>query len=137
MDDFYTPNVLTDTYKFSPSGTYFAPAEGDYNTYTEYIKGLPLIAQPEVFGLHENADITKDLQETNLLLNSLMMTQSGTSVAAGGKSATQIVDEVANGKEDLRLYLCSVSRFILSVLSLLIVSLTFLSHTHTLFLQRS
>ena len=31
---------------------------------------------PQVFGLHENADITKDLKETNQLLESVLLTQS-------------------------------------------------------------
>ena len=30
----------------------------------------------QVFGLHENADITKDLKETNQLLESVLLTQS-------------------------------------------------------------
>lgn len=52
-------------WRFSPSGTYYSPKEGPYQSYIDYIRSLPLIPHPEVYGLHENADITKDNQETN------------------------------------------------------------------------
>lgn len=83
-----------DSYKLSPSGIYFAPKMTSFDGYLEYINSLPLIAQPEVFGLHENADITKDLQETNQLLDSLMLTQSR-DASGGGKSFEDTIREVA------------------------------------------
>ena len=62
---FYTREIVEDeSYTFSPSGTYYAPQHGTYQSYIDYIRSLPLIPEPEVFGLHENADITKDNQET-------------------------------------------------------------------------
>ena len=51
-------------FRFSPGGLYYAPDHGEYQSYVDYIRSLPLIPHPEVFGLHENADITKDQQET-------------------------------------------------------------------------
>ena len=51
--------------RFSQSGTYYCPTHGPYETYLEYVRSLPLNPHPEVFGLHENADITKDQKETN------------------------------------------------------------------------
>lgn len=53
--------------RFSPSGMYYAPEHGEYQSYVEYMKSLPITPNPEVFGLHDNADITKDNQETSLV----------------------------------------------------------------------
>lgn len=56
--------------------------------YVEYIRGLPICSDPCVFGLHSNADITKDNQETNQLLEGVLLTlprQSG-----GGAKSPQV-----------------------------------------------
>ena len=82
-------------HRFSPSGLYFAPPHGDYQEYIDYLRSLPLIPHPEVFGLHENADITKDQQETQQLFDGILLTlprQTG----GGGKSQQQVVDELAS-----------------------------------------
>jgi len=52
------PDVLEDGYKFSDSGIYYAPTNGPIEDYRLYIDQLPIIDNPEVFGLHENANIT-------------------------------------------------------------------------------
>lgn len=52
------PEILEDGYKFSDSGIYFAPTNGSISVYHDYIDNLPLTENPEVFGLHENANIT-------------------------------------------------------------------------------
>uniref|UniRef100_H2ZME4 AAA+ ATPase domain-containing protein n=1 Tax=Ciona savignyi TaxID=51511 RepID=H2ZME4_CIOSA len=63
-------------------------------SYLDYVRELPLVAHPEVFGLHENADITKDNQETLQLFDGILLTlprQSG----GGGKSPEEVIDELA------------------------------------------
>lgn len=72
--DYYNERIFQDDYKFSPSGLYYAPAHGDVDVYTNYAKQLPMFPKPEVFGFHENADITKNLNETDALLECLMLT---------------------------------------------------------------
>ncbi|XP_039753870.1 dynein heavy chain 3, axonemal [Pararge aegeria] len=80
---FYNDEVTTDpNYSFSPSGDYRIPPSMDYNSVLEHIRALPMIAKPEVFGLHDNADITKDNKETAALLFGCLLTQ--TSIVAGG-----------------------------------------------------
>ena len=58
LDDYIRGDTLRDDYAFTSSGLYTSPPDGDYDHYCEWIKNLPMVAYPECYGLHENADIT-------------------------------------------------------------------------------
>lgn len=93
--DFYNPQVAEDPkHKLSPSGVYYVPPKGTYEEYVEFIKNLPLTQHPEVFGMHENVDISKDLQATKLLFDSILLTM-GSTTADGGNTDKKLND-IAN-----------------------------------------
>ena len=58
LAQFFNEQILDDGYQFSPSGLYHAPLEGALLSNREYIDALPLTDPPEIFGMHQNADIT-------------------------------------------------------------------------------
>jgi dynein heavy chain len=91
---FFNDEIHTDDdYKLSPSGLYFAPPKGSYDDYLAYIKSLPAIPDPEIFGLHANADISKDMNETNALFNSILLTLPR-QASGEGKGPDDIIDEL-------------------------------------------
>ena len=51
---------------------------------------------PEVFGMHENVDISRELQETKLLFDSVLLTQTGTSGGSGISGAEAKLQEIAS-----------------------------------------
>lgn len=53
------------SYKLSDSGEYEVPLVPNKQNSIEYINTMPISPNPEVFGLHENADISKNNKETN------------------------------------------------------------------------
>ncbi|KAI8925763.1 dynein heavy chain and region D6 of dynein motor-domain-containing protein [Entophlyctis helioformis] len=92
---FYTPQILDDSYKLSPSGIYFAPPDGDMLSFKTYIESLPFTEEPSVFGMHENANISFQLQETRRLIKAVLDVQPRTTSGGGTKSSDEIVTGIA------------------------------------------
>jgi len=83
-----------DEYKFSSSGMYFCPTSEDHQGFVDYIKTLPLIPAPEVFGLHDNANITFAQNETLALLNGIL-SMAPRSGGGGASKKEQVMEETA------------------------------------------
>ncbi|XP_066529410.1 dynein axonemal heavy chain 12 [Hoplias malabaricus] len=97
LADFYNKDIIENSgYTFSPSGKYFAPPKSVHEDYVEFIKNLPANQHPEVFGMHENVDISKDLQQTKLLFDSLILTQGGGSKGGGSPGGDSILLDIAS-----------------------------------------
>ncbi|KAK5669543.1 hypothetical protein QVD99_003934 [Batrachochytrium dendrobatidis] len=100
LTTFYCPAIVEDNgYRFSPSGVYYAPAKGKYDQYLEYVRSLPLNQSPEIFGIHDNGDIARQLAETRQLFESVIQTQGntfGSSQGNGQKSSEEIIIEISS-----------------------------------------
>lgn len=65
LTDFYHEKVLKDEHNFDKSGIYHQlDPEVKLASYIKYMKDLPINDTPEIFGLHENANITFAQSET-------------------------------------------------------------------------
>jgi dynein heavy chain len=58
LQRYYCVENLEDGFTYSDSGMYYCPTFGTIEHYREYIETLPLQDGPEIFGLHENANIS-------------------------------------------------------------------------------
>lgn len=56
-------------------GLFYVPIGKAHDSFVNYTHKLPLNTHPEVFGMHENADILKNQQETEQLFNTVLLTQ--------------------------------------------------------------
>jgi len=68
---------------------------GKWQSYVDHIKSLPLVTPPGVFGFHDNANLTKEQNETYQMMDSMLLTV-GSSSSGGGSSPEDIVGEVAH-----------------------------------------
>ncbi|KAH0950776.1 hypothetical protein HN011_006322 [Eciton burchellii] len=100
LERFYCMDVIAidRRYLFDISGLYYVPPVSEHSEFVDYVRELPMITAPSVFGMHDNADIIKDQQETYLMLSSALSTQDTGKVEVDPeKSPDEIVYGVASG----------------------------------------
>lgn len=84
LETYYNPAVLKkDNYKYCESGAYYVPSDGAIEEYVEFVKEMPIADLTEVFGLHNNADITSAINDTNSLLSTALSMLPRTAGGAG------------------------------------------------------
>ncbi|XP_069045720.1 dynein axonemal heavy chain 1 isoform X1 [Lepisosteus oculatus] len=97
LQDFYCPAVLNEEHAYSQSGIYCQISTTlNLGGYLEYIRSLPINDTPEIFGLHDNANITFAQNETFALLGAVLQLQPRASTS-GGKAREEIVEEIVGG----------------------------------------
>ncbi len=98
LKKYYNQEVLnTEKYELSASKIYFVPEYGNHKSYLDYISKLPNFEDPEVFGMHENANITYQTQESNKIMETILSIQPRVSSGgSGGKSPDEIVMQMAD-----------------------------------------
>jgi dynein heavy chain len=76
----------------STSGNFKIPSDGTYEETLEFIRNMP-DETAEVFGLHDNVTITKELQETKLIFDSILLT---TDTSKAFKADAELAENVAD-----------------------------------------
>ncbi|KAF5270064.1 hypothetical protein FQA39_LY08476 [Lamprigera yunnana] len=87
LEQYYQQDVVDEFYVFDESGLYHQLSpESTLLHYLNYIKLLPLNDEPQIFGLHSNADISCAQAYTYQCLNTLLLLQPK---QIGGSSTSQ------------------------------------------------
>ncbi|XP_075946793.1 dynein axonemal heavy chain 6 [Anarhichas minor] len=95
LKGFFSPQTLEPGYAYSASGIYYAPDTEELQQYKKYIESLPIIDGPEVFGLHENANLAFQRQETMTLISTILDVTPRSPAHHGATSNDHIVCELA------------------------------------------
>lgn len=86
---------MNDNYKLSKLEHYYAPYESPLSEIKNYINLLPLEDDPEVFGLHPNANITFEQKTVREFMDTILVIQPRISGGKAVRTSEEIVQDLA------------------------------------------
>ena len=98
LADYYNPLMIDEeNHELSPSGTYYVPSDGTRQDYIQFIQeSIPLNDLTEVFGLHDNADITSAINATDTILGTALSLQPR-ATSSSGKTQDEVLADTCQG----------------------------------------
>lgn len=91
---YFTPDLMNDNYKLSKLDTYYVPVEGPIADVKTYIDSLPLDEDPEVFGLHPNANIAYEAKTVSSFTDTILMIQPRVAAGGGGRTPDELAQDL-------------------------------------------
>jgi len=94
---YFSPEILKDDYKFASDSAYLVPSDGTLKEFREHVLNMPDRDDPEIFCMHENANIVHQLQETDRTLKTVLSIQPRTTTGSsgGGVSNEELARQIA------------------------------------------
>mmetsp|Transcript_9792 Transcript_9792/g.9576 ORF Transcript_9792/g.9576 Transcript_9792/m.9576 type:complete len:228 (+) Transcript_9792:263-946(+) len=95
LKKYFCSEIINDNYKLSKLDAYYAPPEGPLHDVVLYINKLPGDDDPEVFGLHSNANIAFELKTVKEFLETILLIQPRISGGKIVKTDEEIVSDMS------------------------------------------
>jgi dynein heavy chain len=92
---FFVEKSLEPGFTYSESGIYYPAAFDTAPEYVQYIESFPFSDAPDIFGLHENANLAFLRAETASLISNVLSVQPRLTTSGAEKTPDDIVFEVA------------------------------------------
>jgi len=93
MGDYFCDEVLTQqNHKLSPLSEYYIPDDGPLKSYKEYVSRMPQTELPLVFGQHGNAQISSQIENSKVMLDTLVSLQAQAAGEGGKTPEDQVLD---------------------------------------------
>lgn len=97
LGDYVNEDVVhNSSYRFAADDCFIVPSKTEHSEILRFVdENYPSLAAPEVYGLHANSGITRDLNTSKTLLDSMILILSSevTSTGGGGQSPEQMLLE--------------------------------------------
>lgn len=96
INKYFSDHVLDDRFKFSTDEVYKMPKTSDKQAYLNYVQNFHNTDNPELFGLHQNANISYQNQETQKIVQTIIMVMPKAEVGGGNHgNVIKIQDMIA------------------------------------------